>query len=62
MTEKTLEQKEKMVLEVKKDLNSLLHAIFTMSSLQAKITLCMIMYGVDLDYAVAVTLRLSPEN
>jgi len=62
MTEKTLEQKGKVVLEVKKDLNSLLHAVFTMSSLQAKITLCMIMYGVDFDYAVAVTLRLSPEN
>lgn len=39
-----------------------LHAIFSMTEVQAKITLCMIMYGVDLDYAVAVTRRLSPEN
>lgn len=50
------------VLAEQNNQNKLLHAIFTMSSLQARITLCMVMYGADFEYAVAVTLRLSPEN
>ena len=57
--EKKIEQKG---IELRRIQAQPLHAIFSMTNLQAKIALCMIMYGADFDYAIAVTLRLSPEN
>ena len=62
MTEKTLEQKGKEGIELRRIQAQPLHAIFSMTEIQAKIALCLVMYGTDIDYAVAVTLRLSPEN
>ena len=62
MPEKTLEQKLKEEIELRRIQAQPLHAIFSMTSLQVRIALCMIMYGVDFDYAVAVTLRLHPGN
>ena len=49
-------------LEVQKDQNQLLHAIFTMNELQAKIALCMAMYGADVDYSIAVSIRIPAKN
>lgn len=49
-------------LEVQRDQNQLLHAIFSMTELQARITLAMVMYGTDFDYAVAAAIRLCPKN
>ena len=62
MAEKTLEQKGKEAVELRRIQAQPLHAIFSMTNIQAKIALCMVMYGADFDYAIAVTLRLSPEN
>ena len=62
MMEKTLEQKWKEGINRHMDQNQLLHAIFTMTKLQAKITLCMIMYGADLNYSVGAALRICPKN
>ncbi len=62
MTEKTLEQKWKEAADLRIIQAQPLHAIFSMTEIQAKIALCLVMYGTDLNYAVAVTRRLSPEN
>ena len=62
MTEKTLEQKGKEEIELRRIQAQPLSAIFSMNDIQAKIALCMVMFGVNFDYAIGVTLRLSPEN
>lgn len=60
--DKTLEKKWKEGIELRRIQAQPLHAIFSMTEIQAKIALCLVMYGTDLDYAVAVTRRLSPKN
>ncbi len=60
--EKTINGNGKRDAELRRNQAQPLHAIFSMTEIQAKIALCLVMYGTDLDYAVAVTRRLSPEN
>jgi len=62
MPEKTSEEKWKEGVELRRIQAQPLHAIFSMTEIQAKIALCLVMYGTDLDYAVAVTLRVNPKN
>lgn len=50
------------VMEEANRQNKLLHVIFTMSPLQARIALCMTMYGASIEYSLATSLRLSPQN
>ena len=62
MTEKTLEQKWNEGVKRRMNQNQLLHAIFCMTELQARIALAMVMYGADLDYAIPASLMLSSKN
>jgi hypothetical protein len=57
--DKKIEQK---ILELKLPQNIYLHSIFTMTNLQARIALCMIMYGADFESSLAASLRLGPGN
>lgn len=57
--DKKIEQK---ILELNKAQNIYLHSIFTMTNLQLRIALCMIMYGASLEYSLGASLRICPEN
>lgn len=50
------------VIEEANRQNKLLHLIFSSNEIQAKIALCMVMYGADFEYSLAASLRLCPEN
>ena len=60
--EKMTEQRLRERTEQEKEQNQLLHAIFTMNKLQAKVALTMVMYGADIKYSVASAVRCCPEN
>lgn len=50
------------VMEEANRQNKLLHLIFSSTEFQAKIALCMVMYGADFEGSISASLRLSHEN
>ncbi|MCJ7805589.1 hypothetical protein MUP46_03005 [Patescibacteria group bacterium] len=53
---------EKSFTEFNATQNKLLQAIFSMTDLQLRIALIMLVFGVDLENSLATSLRLSPGN